>query len=123
MKFPSANPTDPFDFDLWAKMARENPERFEEMRRDAIEQTILSAPSQYQERLRRLQWRVDQERRLAGNPLNSCLRISKMMWEKFAGEGGLMDHLEDLGKLGRAEKTYANAPRKDNVLAFARKAT
>jgi len=58
------------NFDTWSEMARDDPEAFESMRRAAIEAVIAQAPEANRERLRRLQWRIDQERRLAHSP--SC---------------------------------------------------
>ena len=83
-------------FDEWAEMASQDPATFEKMRIAAIEQYIGSMPAEQQERLRRVQWRVDQERRLARTPMQACIRISRMMWESVSGRGGLRDHLLQL---------------------------
>jgi hypothetical protein len=71
-----------FDFDEWAKLARENPDEFERRRRAAIDALIASAPERSR-RLQGTQWRLDRERELAHTPLKACLRISAMMWESF----------------------------------------
>ncbi len=84
------------DFDLWSRVAREQPGRFEEMRRAAIDEVIAKAPREQQRRLRGLQWRIDQERRLAKSPLGACIRISHMMWESVSAPGGLLDSLKRL---------------------------
>ena len=62
----------------------------------AIEAVIESAPEGNRERLRRLQWRIDQERRLARTPMAACLRISRMMWRAVLGPGGLNDRFVEL---------------------------
>ncbi len=85
---------DRLDFERWARVAKENPSQFEAMRRRAIEEVISRAPQGQQQRLRGLQWRIDQERRLAKNPLNACIRISRMMWESVTAPGGLQDSLK-----------------------------
>jgi len=85
------------DFDTWARVAREDPEGFEAMRRAAIEDFLQTLPPQNRERMRRLQWRIDQERRLARSPMSACIRLSHMMWEHVLGEGGLRDRLQRLG--------------------------
>jgi len=72
---------DNFDFDDWARLARTAPDKFEQRRRDAIESLISS--SNNPRRLRGLQWRIDIERKRARTPLQSCLRISTMMWDAF----------------------------------------
>jgi hypothetical protein len=66
-------------FDELKKLAETNPEQLEKLRAELIEDTISSAPQQYQRRLRGLQFQIDMERRRAKNPLSSCIRISKMM--------------------------------------------
>ncbi|MCU0970497.1 MAG: DUF3135 domain-containing protein [Gammaproteobacteria bacterium] len=86
-----------FDFDRWAALARDDPAAFEAMRRAAIDAFIDSAPPDRQERLRRLQWRIDHERRRAASPLAGCIRISRMMWDSLVGRGGLRERLLDLG--------------------------
>jgi len=84
------------DFDSWSEMARTDPDAFERMRLAAIDSVIESAPAENQERLRRLQWRIDQERRLARTPMAACLRISRMMWRTVLGEGGLQQRFTEL---------------------------
>lgn len=84
------------DFDTWSAMARRDPETFESMRLAAIEEAIESAPAESRERLRRLQWRIDQERRLAGSPMHACIRLSGMMWRSVTGRGGLQQRLNEL---------------------------
>lgn len=82
------------DFDDWADLARNDPERFEQRRREVIEEFIDNAPEERQAFLRRVQWRVDMERRRASNPTAACVRLYEMMWEAFAGERGLATMLK-----------------------------
>jgi hypothetical protein len=86
-----------FDFDHWAALARDDPAAFEALRRATIDAFIDGAPLERQERLRRLQWRIDQERRRAASPLAGCIRISRMMWNSLVGRGGLRERLLELG--------------------------
>ena len=81
-----------FDFDDWATLARRDRDAFERRRRRVIERCIASARNAA--RLRRLQWRIDVERRRARTPLQACLRISGMMWDRVVAEGGLRDRLD-----------------------------
>jgi len=90
------NYLDPMDFDQWSELARKDINTFESMRLAAIEEFIESAPERHRHRLRCLQWRIDQERRLARSPMGACIRISRMMWESLVGDDGLVDHLRDL---------------------------
>lgn len=109
------------DFDTWSEMARNDPQAFERMRLEAIEAVIASAPEANRERLRRLQWRIDQERRLARTPMAACLRISRMMWRAVLGPGGLHDRFGELQGAFKGQVEAASVPPQEaRVLAFAR---
>jgi hypothetical protein len=72
---------EPFDFDAWAGLWHKDPDAFEAARRVAVETLISKCGDQV--KLRRLQWRVDAERRRAKVPLKACLVLSEMMWNEF----------------------------------------
>jgi len=110
------------DFDTWSAMARTDPQTFEKMRLAAIQAAIDSAPEANRERLRRLQWRIDQERRLARTPLAACVRISRMMWRAVLGPNGLNDRLTELHGLvsGRPADGPGGPPSCARVIAFGR---
>jgi len=72
------------NFDDLVKLAKTDPEALEAFRQQAIEDLINSAPVPHQRRLRGLQFQVDMERQKAKNPLDSCVRISRMMHDSFA---------------------------------------
>lgn len=76
-----------FHFDTWAALAARDPAAFEVTRRQALDKVISRNPG----RLRRLQWRVDAERRRARTPLKACLVISGMMWDAFADLRSALD--------------------------------
>ena len=107
------------DFDTWARVAKEDPEGFEAMRRAAIEDFLQTLPPENRERMRRLQWRIDQERKLAHSPMSACIRLSRMMWEHVLGEGGLRDRLHRLGH-GMAGDEMVNPPRTAEVVTLGR---
>lgn len=113
-------------FEDWAELAKNDPLAFEKMRLAAIDNYIESVPEGNRERLRRLQWRIDQERRLAHNPLNACLRLTRMMWDNVLGHGGLRDHFDQLSGLLGGESTQPfrqqrrAEPKTAQVLSFAR---
>jgi hypothetical protein len=108
-----------YDFDTWAALARSNPCAFEKMRRAALAECLAQAPVERRWRLQRLQWRIDQERRLAGSPLAACERISRLMWRSILGRNGLRERLVELGGLlqGRAGGARPDPAR---VLPFVR---
>ncbi|NOY72084.1 MAG: DUF3135 domain-containing protein [Gammaproteobacteria bacterium] len=86
-----------FDFDYWVELAKNDPVQFEEKRSAAIEEMIATAPqAATRDRLRKLQWRVDAERRTSKNPTQACLKIYNMMWEKVYGGNGLLHSLNTL---------------------------
>lgn len=115
-------PLHDLDFDSWARLAKDDPESFEATRRAAIEGLIQSFPDESRERMRRLQWRIDQERRMAKSPMGACIRLSRMMWRQLLGEGGLRDRLAGLaGELHSGNASAeASAPRNARVLTFVR---
>ena len=97
------------DFDAWSEMARSDPETFELMRQTAIESAIAKASESNRHRLRCLQWRIDQERRLASSPMAACLRISRMMWRTVLGPGGPQP--DSRNKASWSRKTASDPPR------------
>jgi len=82
-----------FDFDAWKDLAERDPEAFERQRRTVLDQAIADAPERTRQRLTGLQWRIDTERRLAANPLASCVKIYEQMWASVYHDGGLLDQL------------------------------
>lgn len=82
-----------FDFDAFAMLAHSDPDAFEALRRETIDAAINNAPVEQQEKLRCLQWRIDQIRKVSGTPLAACLRFYSMMWDTVLGNGGLLEHL------------------------------
>ncbi len=109
---------DKFDFDHWLELANTDLSAFEALRRSVIEELIEQAPEEQRDRLRRLQWRIDQERRLSKSPMGACIRISRMMWEQVIGEGGLIDRLQQLN--GRSFSTAAHGRSPAKVIPLVR---
>lgn len=98
-----------FDFETLKELAERDPAAFEALWRARIDAVIARAPQDRQIHLRRLQWRVEQARRRAENPLAACVALSRMMWEAFAGPAGLLDAMQ-------MRRPQARVPAK--VLAF-----
>ena len=84
----------PLDFDSWAELARKDPQLFEIKRKIIIEQAIAQAPPSRQARLHCLQWQLDQIRNTSRTPLAACLHMQRLLWEKFAGDAGLLACLQ-----------------------------
>ena len=88
MKLPS--------HDVLAQLARDDPQAFDALRHELIENRINRAPERLQHRLRVLQFRVDGIRRLAGSPLGATLKIQALMWSYFLQ---MNDNLQGLVRL------------------------
>ena len=71
------------DFDEWMRLAKNNPDEFEAKRLKQIEIFFNNVPKEKQQRLKGLQWQIDQTRKLSRNPLASCIAISNMMWDSM----------------------------------------
>jgi hypothetical protein len=100
-----------FDFDQWAELAQHDPQGFEARRSEAIEAAIRQASPRTQERLRRLQWKLDQIRRTSGTPLAACIRMHNMMLDSLHGRGGLLETLQRDPRQGLPRQT-------NNVVQF-----
>jgi hypothetical protein len=72
------------EFEELMRLAKENPEELERIRKNAIEELIQQAPEHHQRRLRGLQFQVDMEREKAKNPMDSCVRVSRLMHDSFS---------------------------------------
>lgn len=69
--------------EVLAQLAHDDPQAFENLRRELVDSFIDSAPAKYQPRLNGIQFRVDCERRLSRSALGSTVRVYKLMWESF----------------------------------------
>ena len=85
-----------YDFDMWTQLAQDDPEEFERQRRIVIETAINTAPATMHQRLRGLQWRIDVEIERSNNPVESCVKINRMMMEKVYSKGGLLESFDRL---------------------------
>ena len=78
-------------FDDWCELASDDPDAFEAARSAVIEEFLSSIPKHSRERMRGLQWRIDTIRDRSNNPMAACINIYNMMWDKLAGENGMID--------------------------------
>lgn len=81
-----------------SQLARDNPQAFEALRSELIENVISSAPERLQLRLRQLQFRIDGIRRRSGSPLGALLKIQALMWESFLRLDEALQHFDALTK-------------------------
>lgn len=106
------------DFDEWMELAKNNPEEFEAERIRKIEAFLSKVPEEKLQRLRGLQWQIDQTRKLAHTPMASCIAISNMMWESVHR---LKEHHYEFVKLatGQGSELMENAPPSATVIPIA----
>ncbi len=71
------------DFDQLVKLAQEDPEALEALRKNLCEALIQQAPKSYHQRLRGLQFKIDMERRRAKTPMAACIKLSSLMQDSF----------------------------------------
>lgn len=71
------------DHESLARLARDDPNAYEALRSRLVNELIDGAPEAMQRRLRGLQFRIDQLRRLARTPLGATVKIYSLMWGSF----------------------------------------
>ena len=72
-----------FDFDKWVELSKQDPEAFETLRKQSIDEFIESCGESRKHRLRCLQWKIDTVRARHETPLSACVAISDMMWDSL----------------------------------------
>ena len=83
MSFLKSNTDGVNDFNSLMRLAKEDPTKFSELREKIVQDFIHSCETNKQDRLIRLQWRIDEARKQATNPLDSVIKISGMMWQSL----------------------------------------
>jgi len=83
-----------FNLQDWIELAKTDPDNFE-LERQKLLQTFIEQSSN-QRKLNGLQFKINMEREKAKNPMDSCIRLSKMLNEHFYSEfyprlGGLSE--------------------------------
>jgi hypothetical protein len=66
-----------------AQLARDDPEAYEALRQELIDDLIESAPDDIKPRLRGLQFRIDGARRCSHSAMGATLKVYSLMWESF----------------------------------------
>jgi len=106
------------DFDTWSKLAKSDPEAFEEKRKKLVDHVISQAPEDRRERLRCLQWRIDMVRETANTPMAACLKISRMMWDSVLGPNGLLEMLQQIGQSPEVRLARGDERKDADILPF-----
>lgn len=72
-------------FDELRELFQRDPEGFEKLRTELIEDCICQSSGGNQRRLRGLQFVIEARRRVAGSPMKALLDIQAMMYDSFLG--------------------------------------
>lgn len=72
-------------FDELRNLAQRDPEGFEILRAELIEDCICRSSGRNQRRLRGLQFVIEARRRVAGSPMKALLDIQAMMYDSLIG--------------------------------------
>jgi len=100
------------DFDQLMALAQDDPESFETVRRECIDSFIQGVSEHKRQRLIGLQWRIDQSRQLASNPMAACIAISNMMWDSLHDLNAHQRELMSLS-LGEHRRPDTQSPEDD----------
>jgi len=72
-----------FDFDQWATLSRTDPKAFEHLRAQVMESYYQQMNVQARPWFEKIRWRIDMERARSHTPLQCCIRLSSLMWDRF----------------------------------------
>lgn len=101
------------------QLAQEDPQAFEVLRGELIENAILRAPERMHLRLRQLQFRIDGIRRLARTPLGALIKMQALMWESFLRMNEALQSLDALTRAKQGAPTNSGgAPATAQIIQF-----
>lgn len=87
------------DFEFLAVLAKNDPVEFEKIRKKIIQEFIDSSDDSKQKMLVRFQWRIDQTRKQAKNPMHAFIKLNQMMWKSLddlaAAQNQLVRHVNN----------------------------
>ncbi len=72
---------DVIDIDRLGELHRDDPDAFEDLRRQLIEEAIENFPPEYRARAQGIQFRLDQELNLCKDPISRMNRMVEIFWE------------------------------------------
>ena len=86
------------DFDTLRYLNEHSPEKVERILRANIELIFENAPKEQLRRLKGLQFQIDAQRQLAKNPMDSCVRLSRMMHDSFLELNAALNNFQHYSK-------------------------
>lgn len=96
-----------FDFDAWAALAKSDPEEFERQRRQMVDHTCEKLGGLQRPVIAGICWRIEQERRRSASPLQLCMKLSSLMWERYTD---LADALSEAAAMTEEESKLSIVP-------------
>jgi len=97
-----------FDFDDWAELARRDPVAFD-CRRDQVVETVCEyMGGRSKPAIAGICWRIDIERKRCTSPMQLCLKLSSLMWKRYAD---MADVLSDTQRLSVQMQSEDTCPR------------
>jgi len=106
------------EFEELKSLYQDDPGAFEELRQHLIDDCIQSASSHRRKRLQGLQFQIDCRRRLAKNPMATCLEISKMMHQSFDDLSGSLLDFCDLANGAERRASKETKRQRADILPF-----
>jgi len=95
----------------WAQLAQQDPEAFEIMRAELLQDFIQNSPANMQKKLEGIQWKIEHIRRRANTPAEALAEISSMMWQSTQQLGEKQQDLLDIctGKEAESSTSHQSA--------------
>ena len=72
------------DFDTLAALHRNDPEAFEQLRRQLLQEAVAAAPARYRPHLEKVLERIESTHDAAATPMEAAIAASRMMQESLA---------------------------------------
>lgn len=85
---------DKLDHDTLSEMFKNAPERFEEVTKGMIEDFIKNAPQERQQRLRAIQWNLDNRLKLCKDPTQRFNLMVELFFSQFAKFKNALDEFK-----------------------------
>ena len=120
------SPFDPYnDFDELVLLAEQDPEQFEAHRNALIANEIENSPTEYHQKLRQLQWKIDGIKHRAKDEMHTLLELHKIMQELLQEQQSLFQQVADLCNGRTASENISATPKSipDNVVSLNRSDT
>ena len=111
-----------FTPDELRELYKKNPEQFDELAADAINQACIGRTPEKTIKRRQMQWLIDAQLRKAKTPLGRMHMMENIFYSRVFGEDGELAHLTDnCIKLIRVATGTEKVPTKNSLLSLVKK--